>query len=377
MAGETVVVGPEDVLPGGWAASVLLAGSGTARWHAEVVASLRRGWRGAGRLAVFAPSAEATPPSWVAARRDQADAVVFRVYGDGGAEVLEAVRQQGCGRGVVLLAPDASADLREFARGHGVECVAGADRAAEVVLAALAGGDPRDGVDAEVPLTLWRTPSFRHWARAQERAGNRVDHARAVWAMSASPGAGAFLWAVHPHVHVAGEGRVKSNEVVIGRTDVVAVVAYQPAGVLLQTRVVLVREFRSAAVTADGYVHELPGGSDPSARDLCAAAAAEFGTETGLAVDGGRLRAHGARQPVATLLAHRQHVFSVELSGAEMDGLADCTQVHGDAAEGERTTVEVATFGQIIDGGLTDWTTLGMIVAVLSAVPPVSAAAAS
>jgi hypothetical protein len=40
--------------------------------------------------------------------------------------------------------------------------------------------------------------------------------------------------------------------------------------------------------------------------------------------------------------------------------------VHGVAADGERTFIEVSTVGQLLDQPLTDWSTLGMIFTALS-----------
>jgi hypothetical protein len=70
-----------------------------------------------------------------------------------------------------------------------------------------------------------------------------------------------LFWAVHVDVWVAAENRNKSNEVVIGRPDISCVVPYVRATTMLDTQLVLIREYRPPARSADGFVHELPGGS--------------------------------------------------------------------------------------------------------------------
>jgi ADP-ribose pyrophosphatase YjhB (NUDIX family) len=83
------------------------------------------------------------------------------------------------------------------------------------------------------------------------------------------------------------------------------------------TVIALVRESRSSASTADGFVHELPGGSG-SEREPIAQAISEVKEETGLAIDASRIQSHGSRQLAATLSAHHAHLFSAEISDAEL-----------------------------------------------------------
>lgn len=93
-------------------------------------------------------------------------------------------------------------------------------------------------------------------------------------------------------------------------------------------------------------------------------ALAEVAEETGLALAPGRLRAHGARQVNATLSAHRAHLFSAEVTADELERLR-ASGPHGVAADGERTYVEVATFGRLRREPPVDWANLGMITEVL------------
>jgi hypothetical protein len=123
----------------------------------------------------------------------------------------------------------------------------------------------------------------------------------------------------------------------------------------------------SSAATPDGFVHELPGGSGPG--EPLGQAISELDEETGLVLETGRLRAHGARQAAATLSAHRVHLFSAEITAAELDQLR-AAGPHGVEADGERTHVEIRTYGEIRAGGLVDWATFGMLAETLGGVRP-------
>ena len=92
-----------------------------------------------------------------------------------------------------------------------------------------------------------------------------------------------------PYVRSA-EDRVKSNEVVISRSDIFVMALYRRATTVDDTIVVLVREFRSPASTPDGLVHELPGGSAAARASALDQAIQETQEETGLAIDAQRIR---------------------------------------------------------------------------------------
>lgn len=62
--------------------------------------------------------------------------------------------------------------------------------------------------------------------------------------------------------------------------------------------------------------------------------------------------------------AYRAHLFSAEITGGELARLRG-SGPHGTAADGERTYVEVTSFGRIRRERLVDWAALGLISAVL------------
>ena len=174
-----------------------------------------------------------------------------------------------------------------------------------------------------------------------------------------------FLWVLAVQVWVAAENRIKSNEVLVSRPDLACVVAYYPAAKLADYQLVLVREFRASSLT--GSVLELPGGSGAESVDPATQAADELAEEAGLTVDLNRLRTHGARQPLATFSIHQQHVFSLELTAAEFVRLATDHETRGLAEDTKRTQIELCRYGDLCARPEVDWTTLGVINQVLTA----------
>jgi 8-oxo-dGTP pyrophosphatase MutT (NUDIX family) len=238
--------------------------------------------------------------------------------------------------------------------------------------------EPRTDAERAVSLEIWQTKSFPLWYAAHRRVGNKLVAARPEWVFHAGNEL-VFFWALWVSVWIKAEQRVKDIEVVISRPDMSAVVMYQPGwrtagGSLDDSVVVLVREFRSAGRTDDGFIHELPGGSPfrpmkaPGPEvDSVLLAADECKEETGLAIDAARLRAHGSRQVAGTMSAHHTALFSVELTDSEVEWLRDqAGKVHGVDEDTEQTVVEVTTLGEIRSTSQVDWSTLGEIFEALA-----------
>lgn len=219
----------------------------------------------------------------------------------------------------------------------------------------------------EVPIFIWRTNSFRQWHEAQKAAGNYLCGAKVEWTFRVGPQKNlVFLWALHVDVYIASENRHKTNEVVIARPDVSAVLMYKPGDTLMSTEIVLVREFRSPAATSDGFVWEIPSGSSKTTGDPFDIAASETEEETGLKINPARIRYYGARQIAATLSAHKANFFLVELTREEMDYLRSKDGVpHGVAEDTERTYVKVVKLGEILRDNRVDWSMVGMILSGL------------
>jgi 8-oxo-dGTP pyrophosphatase MutT (NUDIX family) len=363
--------------PDAWDASVFLAGPTPRRaevqsWRPDALAEIEHQWDSDGVLVVFVPEPAGGQrcPSyddqldWEERWLDAADTILFWVPRDmstlpGLTTNIEFGRYESSGR-VVLGAPENAEHVRymqHHARKRNAQATSTMADTVKAALAPIGVGERRSGGDRLVPLLVWRKPTFRNWLTAQQNAGNTLLDGRVVWTHKA------FLWVFHAQIHVAAENRVKLNEVVIGRPDVVSIVAYRPGETARQNEVVLVREFRAASCSQDGYVRELPGGGvldgEPATH-----AAHELAEETGLRIAPERLRLSQVRQVAATLFAHRTHVFTVELTEDEVATARAEPGPFGVPEDSERTFVEVRTYGEILDGDYTDWTTVGILAAV-------------
>lgn len=386
-----------EPLPTACRGSLFLAGPTPRRaevpsWRPAALALLAaRGWEGVvfvpeDRDGRFPAGEYEAQIDWERAALDRADVILFWIPRDlerlpGFTTNVEFGAWARSGRAVLGAPPGAPGlrYLRAVAAREGVPQAESLEGTVEAALRLAGAGAPRRDGECAVPLPIWSSPTFQAWHTAQRGAGNALRGARVEWALP-GPAGRLFLWALRVDVEVAAEGRRKRNEVVLGRPDLATVVLLRPqpddprAG-----EVALVREFRSAGATADGYVRECPGGSSwgPEAGDMVAVALAEVAEETGLRLGPERLVPLGARQQAATLLAHRAHAFAVALTAAEVAALrARAGQVLG-ADDGERTTVEVWTVRDLLASPGVDWTTLGLVLTALEALRPSAGSSAT
>ena len=234
-------------------------------------------------------------------------------------------------------------------------------------------GAERTGGEKMVPLHIWKLPYFQEWLTTQKDAGNSLSGARLLWSFRIGKRKQiTFAYALYVDVFIGAERRHKTNEFIIARPDISTVVAYRKMPDPLDTEVVLIREFRSAARTADGFIREVPGGSSWTiGEEITATAAHEFAEETGFAVAPSRLRKIGERQLCGTFSTHQAHVFACELTADEMDKLrqdAATNAHHGVAEDTERTYVEIGRLGDLLDptSNAVDWSMIGMIMAAIA-----------
>lgn len=229
--------------------------------------------------------------------------------------------------------------------------------------------DGPSGAELEIPREIWQTPEFKYWYRSQCEAGNKLLGARTVWTFrSGGTNDGPlWYWALHVDMYIGAERRRKSNEVVLSRPNIAAVALFTPAPLLSDATIILVREYRSPATTTDGYVWELPGGSGKPGEDPVELVVKECKEETGFTVGRDRLTYHGFRQLAATMSCHHAHLFSARLSEKELQSLLKTTRgIPQGIAPNERTFVEALSMREVEERELVDWTTLGMIYAVLN-----------
>lgn len=240
--------------------------------------------------------------------------------------------------------------------------------AALASLGSLSERDVREGGACDVPLLVWRRPEFQRWYERLCAAGHRLDAAKLRWCFRARrPPRAVVLWALHVDVWITAEARSKRNELLLGRGDLSATVLYRRGETLRDCEVVLVREFRSAGSGPDGYVHELAAGSSWHGADPRVTAAEEVSEECGLAISPDALREVGARPLAATLCVHHAHLYALALDAAQMEALRESAGVpRGLPEHSEVTWVEVRSVGEILDARDVDWSTLGMILAVMA-----------
>lgn len=265
--------------------------------------------------------------------------------------------------------------LRRFADKEFVPQSATLDGAVDAALKFLGEGSYRSGGARQIPLFIWNTRHFQNWYQAQYRAGNRLDGADVKTTFRVGKRKERlYVWMIHANVFVASENRNKTNEPVIGRLDISSVVLYRRGKKLLDTEVVLGREFRSPASNYECFIWEVPSGSNPDPSvDPLTVAVDELHEETGFKIEAARLKPHGARQLAGTLLTHKSNLYSAELTKEEMNWFRAQSGVpHGaDLAtnpSGERVYTEVVAVREILGKKLVDWSNVGMIFQVLQGV---------
>lgn len=236
----------------------------------------------------------------------------------------------------------------------------------------LENGALRTGGEREIPFFLWKTHTLQSWYRSQKILGNRLDGAKLEWFFKVGKNNDkVFSWVIHPNIYIASEKRNKTNEVVLSRYDISTVILYKRQPNILDSEIVLVKEFRSPVRNSDGFVWELSGGSSHDITDALQVAVEEVREEVGLNIDRDRLKYVSSRQLAATLSAHVSHLYCVELMDEELIWLKSQKGIprgadYPDNPTGERAYTELVTLREIMYNNLVDWANVGMIRSVLS-----------
>lgn len=225
----------------------------------------------------------------------------------------------------------------------------------------LGAGAKRVGGECAVPLHLWNTTSFQSWLNAHKTNGNQLVDANVRFTHYVGNKV-FFAWIADVSVYIAEEDRVKSNEFVFARSDLFSCLLYYRSPNVMDTKVVLAKEFRSASVSADSYTWELVGGSSLIKNDPVHIITSEIEEETGLQIDNSRLKFLETRQVAGTFAAHKNHLYLYELSKEELTQIESSVgQVFGVEEDSERVFVSVKTLEEIFRENLLDWSNLGMI----------------
>lgn len=237
-------------------------------------------------------------------------------------------------------------------------------------LEVLGDGALRTGGETQVPLLVWKHPTFERWYESHKKLGNRLDHAKVLWTFRVGAQRDwVFCWVLQVHVWIKEEERLKYNEFVFSRTDISSVALYyqEKSGVdhFWDTEVLLVREFRSPVRNSTGFISELPGGSaKKDTGETLKVALEEVEEETSLKLDPGVLREVGTRQMIGTLSAHTSTLFVGRLTKEERDKLVAldvAKTTFGVEADTEKTYVEVRTLREVVKSDSVDWSNLGML----------------
>lgn len=236
---------------------------------------------------------------------------------------------------------------------------------------AVRDGGLRVNGEVKIPLSVWHQPSFQSWLSYQNYAGNVLKDAHVLWTFRVGKNwEKIFCWVLHVKVYITSEARTKDNEFVLGRPDISSIILWHRAVTLDDTKVVLIREFRSPARTLDGFLREPPGGSaklGTTITDPKHTALEELKEEAAFKLDPNRLQAYPLRQLYGTLSSVGAFVYSAEITDEELAFFRSQEgQVHGVEADSERTYTEVHSVGDLLTNPLTDWATLGMIFTALA-----------
>jgi nucleoside 2-deoxyribosyltransferase len=230
-------------------------------------------------------------------------------------------------------------------------------------------GAERTGGESQVPILIWNHSTFQKWYESQKAVGNRIDYARVLWNFRVGKNKDfVFCFALHVKMWVHAEQRLKWNEIGIFRTDVSSIALfYKPhdSTSILDTEVLLVKEFRTPVRNPEGFVFELPGGSSKTNNEQSfVVVTEELKEETSFCIDPSRIQYVESLQVMSTLLPHTCTLFSCAITKNERNELLNLQRsgkTFGVASDTEITYPVIISIRDMFDKKLVDWSTLGMI----------------
>lgn len=349
-------------------------------WRQKAVSHLDRlGFDGVVFYPEYAPDATTTPSyddqvAWERKNLDRADCILFWVPRDlvklpAFTTNIEFGAYVNSGK-VVLGTPQGAAKVRYMhwiMASMGQQFYPTLETSMDAVYEMTLEGAGRVLGERSVPQMVWNLDSFQKWYQSLLLNENRLDDSKILWAYQLPNGA-VFAFSIWVKVWITAEERWKENEFIIARPDISMVLMFASPNLAVQnvlgTEIVLVTEFRSPVRNSQGMVVELAGGSSFKPTSARQTALDEIKEETGLEITNERLQEVQSRQVAATLSSHHAHLFTVRLTESEMmtaKKSADDDEVFGVEEDTERTYLEVKTLQQILEEGVVDWATLGMI----------------
>ncbi len=228
-------------------------------------------------------------------------------------------------------------------------------------------GAERRGSDVMVPAHVFATSAFQVWKAGALTRGNNVLLDLQVRDIVCLSDGKVVFWTIWVKVAITEEdGRVKQNEIVVGRSDLSSVVVWcRDEADIMNSKLVLVEEFRPAG----GKVLELPGGSQLYGNsDALDVALEELHEELIMERKREDLVTLGTRRIAPTIAPHRNHAFAVAVSPetiAHYEKLSRENVFFGVEADMERTYVRVKTIREVFASQECCWTTLGIISTLL------------
>lgn len=233
----------------------------------------------------------------------------------------------------------------------------------------LGEGSLRIKGEVNIPLDVWEHKGFINWYKSLVDASNILEDARVEYRKFVGKDNNILffvsLWA---KIYITDENRYKENEIVFMRSDISACVLFRKDEEnILNSDIVLVKEFRTPVSNYSGKVWELAGGStfkenvDP--KDIMVS---ELHEETGLDISSDRLEYYQTRQLQATSLSHKAYLYYCKITEEEVEQIKELRgKIFGNIEDTERTFVEVVKLESILNTELVDWANMGQILSIL------------
>jgi len=233
----------------------------------------------------------------------------------------------------------------------------------------LNNGQVRSVGERCIPLNIWNTPQFQSWITSHKKVGNVLHDAKVLNTTYVVKGKYLFYFQILVNIWIESEKRYKKNEFFVSRTDISTIVGYyKPKDMksINETKILLIKEFRSPVRNEHGFVFECPGGSTfKNNQDILQVASDELFEETGLKVPKDRFQYKTSKQICATVSSHYCHCFSVELNDDEWNYVeenAKSNKVFG-ADDNEKTYLVASSLQEIRENKnvSVDWSMTGII----------------